>query len=206
MRRATLLFGAILLCAACASPTATGGARTPGPTAAAPATEPASGSSIEASASPESELVGSWTREQSCKQQLAAFEAAGLADSHASQWVRDSWVDSGKPAGAKDLCTGTRPPEQHTHEFSADGQFGSLDAEGNPVDEGDYVIVDGDTVAFPSHASDFGYDGDLTVGYRVKGDTATFAVTLPADCSGPCRDAYAWALSAFFDGREWTRQ
>ena len=31
---------------------------------------------------------------------------------------------------------------------------------------------------------------------------ATFTVTLPADCTGACRDAYAWALSAFFDGRD----
>ena len=68
------------------------------------------------------------------------------------------------------------------------------------------MIVDDDTVAFPSHASDFGYDGDLNVGYQVKGDTASFTVTIPADCTGPCRDAYAWALSAFFDGRDWTRQ
>lgn len=205
MRRATLLLGAILLCAACASPTATGAARTPAASAGVPATAPPSGST-EASELPPSELVGSWTRVQTCKQQLAAFEAAGLARSHGSQWVRDNWAGSGKPGGSKDLCAGARPPEAHTHEFSPDGQFGSIDADGNQVDDGDYEVVDGDTVAFPSHASDFGYEGDLTVDYRVKDDMATFTVTLPADCTGACRDAYAWALSAFFDGRAWTRE
>ncbi len=205
MRRATLLLGAILLCAACAAPTSTGDARTAGASAAGPTTTAASAPAPESSALP-SDLVGSWTRLQSCKQQLAAFEAAGLAVSHGRDWVRDNWVDSGAAGGTKDLCAGARPREAHTHEFTADGQFGSLDANGNRVDDGDYVIVDGDTVAFPSHASDFGYDGDLTVDYSVKGDAATFAVTLPKDCAGPCRDAYAWALAAFFDGREWSRQ
>ena len=82
-----------------------------------PPTTAASAPAPESSALP-SDLVGSWTRLQSCKQQLAAFEAAGLAVSHGRDWVRDNWVDSGAAGGTKDLCAGARPREAHTHEFT----------------------------------------------------------------------------------------
>jgi hypothetical protein len=61
-------------------------------------------------------------------------------------------------------------------------------------------VVDDDTVSFPSHASEFAYDGDLVVEYSVSGDVATFEVALPESCVDTCADAYAWALSAFASG------
>jgi Tol biopolymer transport system component len=93
---------------------------------------------------------------------------------------------------------------EHSHFFTDDGAFGSHDEHGEQVDHGDYVAVDRDTLAFPSHASEFGYDGDLVVDYGIDGDIATFDVTLPESCADGCAEAYAWTLSAFASG-PWTR-
>jgi hypothetical protein len=158
---------------------------------------------IASSPSPTTELVGSWHRAQTCAEMLAAFQKAGLAKSH-RDWLQGNFY-GGEPGPAKgDACTGARGPLEHDHFFTAAGAFGSHDEKGEEVDGGDYVVVDEDTVSFPSHAAEFGYDGDLVVDYAVSGDGATFDVALPASCADKCADAYAWALSAFASG-PWER-
>jgi hypothetical protein len=137
---------------------------------------------------------------------LAAFEEAGLAESQV-EWIIGNWV--GDPANVQvdpnNLCANARPAEEHSHFFTADGQFGSSDAVGNQVDEGDYAVVDDDTVSFPSHSTEFGYNGDILVDYAVNGDTAEFDVHVPPECDPACLQAHAWALSAFFGSEPWTR-
>ena len=93
---------------------------------------------------------------------------------------------------------------EHDHFFTAAGAFGSHDENGEEVDSGDFEVVDDDTVSFPSHAAEFGYDGDLVVDYAVSGDVVTFEVAPPESCVDACADAYAWALSAFASG-PWER-
>lgn len=137
---------------------------------------------------------------------LAAFEAAGLAATKGI-WIVGNWV--GDPADIdwdpKDLCAGARPAEEHSHFFTADLRFGSYDAAGEQVDDGDYAVLDADTVSFPSHSTEFGYDGDILVDYAVTGDSATFTVQVPAACEAACLEAHAWALSAFFGGDPWVK-
>jgi hypothetical protein len=130
-----------------------------------------------------SELVGSWHRAQTCAEMLAAFEEAGLAESH-RDWLQGNFF-GGDPGPTKgDVCKGARGPLEHDHFFTAAGAFGSHDENGEKVDDGDYLVVDEDTVSFPSHAAEFGYDGDLVVEYAVTGDVVTFDVALPASCAG----------------------
>lgn len=149
------------------------------------------------------ELIGSWHRAQACAEMLAAFDEAGLAESHRG-WLQGNFY-GGKPGPKEgDLCAGAEGPLEHDHFFTADGAFGSHDQNGEEVDGGDFELVDGDTVSFPSHAEEFGYDGDLVVDYRVSGDVVTFEVALPDPCVDTCADAYAWALSAFASG-PWER-
>ena len=62
-------------------------------------------------------------------------------------------------------CADAEGPLEHDHFFTAAGAFGSHDQNGDEVDSGDFEIVDDDTVGFPSHAAEFGYDGDLIVEY-----------------------------------------
>jgi hypothetical protein len=156
-----------------------------------------------ASPSATTELVGSWHRAQTCKELLAAFEKAGLAESH-RDWLQGNFYGGDPGPTDGDVCKGARGPLEHDHFFTVAGAFGSHDENGEEVDSGDYAVVDENTVSFPSHAAEFGYDGDLVVGYAVSGDVATFDVDLPESCSDKCADAYAWALSAFASG-PWER-
>lgn len=151
-----------------------------------------------------STLVGSWTRTQDCEGQLAAFQDAGLAESHL-EWVTGNWFPEGSEPDAERPCDGSRPAEEHSHFFTDAGGFGSTDAEGAQVDDGDYVLIDEDTVSFPSHATEFGYDGQVLVDVVIDGDSATFEVQIPEDCADSCADAYAWALSAFYQSATWHR-
>jgi hypothetical protein len=149
------------------------------------------------------ELIGSWQRAQTCAEMLAAFQEAGLAESHV-EWLQGNF-HGGKPGPSNgDVCAGALGPLEHDHFFTAEGAFGSHDENGEEVDSGDFEVIDDDTVSFPSHAEEFGYDGDVVVDYAVSGDVVTFDVALPEACVDACADAYAWALSAFASG-EWAR-
>jgi hypothetical protein len=130
---------------------------------------------------------------------LAAFTAAGLATSHAG-WLQGNFFGEASPPPASRPCEGALGPLEHDHFFTEDGEFGSHDQAGQTVDDGDYVAVDETTVSFPSHAREFGYAGDLAVDYVVDGEIVTFDVMLPASCDDACKDAYAWAFSAFASG------
>jgi hypothetical protein len=149
------------------------------------------------------ELIGSWHRAQSCAEMLAAFEEAGLTESHRG-WLQGNFYGGKQGPNEGDLCAGAEGPLEHDHFFTTDGAFGSHDQNGEEVDGGDFELVDRDTVSFPSHAEEFGYDGDLVVDYTVSGDVVTFEVALPDPCVDSCADAYAWALSAFASG-PWER-
>ena len=149
------------------------------------------------------ELMGSWHRAQTCAEMLAAFQESGLAESHV-EWLQGNFYGGEPGPSDGDVCAGALGPLEHDHFFTADGAFGSHDENGEEVDSGDFEVVDDDTVSFPSHAEEFGYDGDVVVDYAVSGDVVTFDVALPEACVDACADAYAWALSAFASG-EWAR-
>ena len=142
---------------------------------------------------------------QDCAGMLAAFEDVGIAESHIG-WVVGNWVGEDAEFDPSDPCAEARPAEVHSHFFTADGEFGSRDADREQVDDGDYAIVDSDTISFASHAQEFRYEGDILVDYAVSGDTATFEVQLPSDCTDTCLDAHAWAVSAFFGSDPWARR
>lgn len=145
-----------------------------------------------------SEIVGFWHRAHTCEEMLAAFEAAGLAESHVG-WLQGNFYGGEPGPTGDDPCAGASGPLEHSHWFTADGEFGSHDENGEEVDGGDYVAVDADTLSFPSHANEFGYEDELVVDYVIE-DEVVFDVTLPEQCDAPCQEAYALALSAFASG------
>jgi hypothetical protein len=57
------------------------------------------------------------------------------------------------------------------------------DQSGEEVDGGDFEEIDADTVAFPSHAEEFGQNGDILVDYTVNQDVVTFEVNMPSPCA-----------------------
>ncbi len=165
-----------------------------------PTEAPATSSSTEGSTT---ELIGSWHRAQTCAEMLAAFQEAGLAESHVG-WLQGNFFGGDPGPASGDPCAGAEGPLEHDHFFTDAGAFGSHDENGEEVDHGDYEAVDGETVSFPSYATEFGYDGDLIVGYTLDGDVVVFDVVVPESCVDQCADAYAWALSAFASG-PWER-
>lgn len=151
------------------------------------------------------DIVGTWTRTQTCEQSLAAFEASGFG-SKAFEWVTQNWIPDASPR-TSGFCDGASGAIPHSHFFTADGKFGSRDQNGQQVDEGDYAIASPGLLTFPRHASEFNYSATISVRYAVKGNEATFDVQVRAGCvtDAGCAQAYAWALSAFFSGPPWTR-
>jgi hypothetical protein len=160
------------------------------------------------SESPPPDLIGNWTRTQSCDEELAEFRAKGFADADLYQWVTQNWVPGATSRKGTDYCAGAVGPTAHTHFFTADGQFGSRDENGQQVDDGDFMITMAGVTTFPTHARDFGYSGAVTVHYVIAGAEATFDVQVPEGCDkdAHCSEAYGWALSAFFKGPPWKRQ
>jgi hypothetical protein len=173
------------------------------PTASPPVPTETASSAAPSVAATTNNLVGSWHRAQTCQEMLAAFEAAGLAESHADWLTGNFFGGSPAPSGG-DVCGGALGPLEHSHYFTETGDFGSTDENGQQVDDGDYVIEGNGKVAFPSHATEFGYGADLAVDYAIKDGVLTFNVALPQSCDSSCKDAYAWALSAFASG-PWER-
>lgn len=132
---------------------------------------------------------------------LAAFKEACLAESH-RDWLQGNFY-GGRPGPKKgDPCADAQGPLEHDHYFTS--EFGSHDQSGEEVDGGDFKQLDANTVAFPSHSEEFGYDEDILVDYTVNRDEVTFEVDMPSQCTDTCADAYAWALSAFASG-PWQR-
>jgi hypothetical protein len=132
-----------------------------------------------------------------------AFAALGLEETHRG-WLGGNFFGGAQPPLEGDVCEGAQGPLEHDHFFTESGRFGSHDENGEQVDDGDFEVVDGDALSFPSHAAEFGYDGEVLVDYTISGDVATFRVALPDPCHVSCQNAYAWALSAFASG-PWTR-
>jgi hypothetical protein len=176
----------------------TASASAPGQTA---ATSPAAGSPTSSS----SPIIGEWVRTASCDEALAAFVQAGLTD-QVPDWVIGNYVGEGASAAPGKECANAKAAVPHSHFFTAEGRFGSRDENGQDVDDGDYQVVDADTMSFPSAARDFGYSGDVLVDYAVSGNEVTFSVNVPTPCEAECRVAYGWALSAFFGPRPFERK
>ena len=183
------------------APASAGSGSPSAPASAAPAT-PATPSTVSSAASAGT-LIGSWHRAQSCQDMRAAFQRIGLAESH-EDWLAGNFFGGSPAPTGDDACAGAQGPFEHSHFFTAAGGFGSHDENGQQVDDGDYAVIDADTLSFPSHQAEFKVGVPLLVDYVVSGDTATFTVALPASCDAACRDGYAWATSAFASG-PWAR-
>ena len=145
---------------------------------------------ISATDVPVSPLVGNWQRVNSCASFVQAFKEAGLIDL-APEWLVGNYFTSLDQIDNTDLCKGATEV-LHSHFFTANGGFGSHDEKGRQVDDGSYQIVDNRTITFPS--------SDVTVHFSIEGDTLMFEVVIPEPCVGSCREANAWALSAFYPG------
>lgn len=195
----TILAATALVVTACGAPTSAPATKAPiateaapTATATAPTNTPESTPTTSATGVPVSPLVGTWQRVSSCASFVQAFKEAGLIDLAPEWLVGGGYFTSLDQIDKTDLCKGATEV-LHSHFFTANGGFGSRDEMGRQVDDGSYRIVDDHTITFlPS--------GDVTVHFNIEGDTLMFEVVVPDPCVASCRQATAWALSAFYPG------
>lgn len=130
---------------------------------------------------------------------------SALADAGLENWVVESVAGNGFVPGVTspdqiadpaDPCEGAVPRE-HAHFFDEDGLFGSLDWNGEQVDDGTYGILDEHTFVVSKEFP------DVTFEYSIDGDTITFEPVIP-ECSPDCFEA-VWSVTVAYPGETWQR-
>ena len=146
-----------------------------------------------------SPIVGRWQQLHTCQELVDALNALGLG-ALAPGMVGDYFPDQTfeELAAKYDLCEGAKP-QQHSHFFTADGLFGSLDQFGNQVDDGTYVIVGSNTFQI----------GDATFDYSIQGGTLQLTPVITdkqrrAALRHPEEFTTAgWMVSVSYPGTKW---
>lgn len=165
------------------------------------ATEEAPSSSITATSMTPSKLVGEWQRTTTCEERVQALNEAGLGKYTAEHVAGEGWVpglsDPSELKDARHPCRGSVPLE-HSHVFTADGIFGSKDAEGDTVDDGSYELVDNSTMIITKEF------GKITFHFTANDQTLVLTPVLPKCTKDGCFAAQ-WAVGMSYPGLEWSR-
>ena len=122
-------------------------------------------------------IVGEWRGVHDCQGITEALTDAGFDTSV----VLDNIAGNGLVPGTSspdqldpaDPCAGAVGVE-HSHVFGADGEFQSLDGDGNQVDFGAWEPVDSDTISIG--------DSAVLFDYSIGGDTLTLDPQIEAGC------------------------
>jgi hypothetical protein len=124
------------------------------------------------------------------------LEKAGLKKWELRFIAEDGWIPGvSKPQQIKDPahpCQGA-VARKHSHFFTAAGEFGSRDENGQQVDENKYEIVAPDVVQI----------GKVKFHYEISGDTLRLTPEIPS-CSPDCFEA-AWSVAVAYERYDWQR-
>lgn len=120
-------------------------------------------------------IVGVWRGEHECEGIANALAEAGFDESVIIENIVGNGLVPGAEspddvAGVTEACEEATTLE-HSHEFTANGEFFSFDQDGNEVDFGTYELVDDDTVAIGDQRVEFDFtiEGDhLTLEPKVE--------------------------------------
>lgn len=144
-------------------------------------------------------LVGTWSRSTTCRELAAAFGSAGL-----ERFVAEAVVGNGFVPGVTSTdqlrdpanpCLGA-VPRRHAHFFRRNGEFGSLDWNGDVVDDGRYRVGPRGSVTI------FKEFPRVTFRYRIRGNRVAFTPVIPRGCTAfRCQ----WAISVAYPGKTWAR-
>jgi hypothetical protein len=144
-------------------------------------------------------LVGTWERLTTCADLATALTKAGL-----KKFVLEFVAGNGfiprvtradQIADPSDPCKGA-VSRKHSHFFTKDHKFGSLDWRGQPVDDGTYRLVNNRTVVI------FKEFPKVTFHYRIRSNAITFAPVIAKGCS---TFRCGWAISMAYPGKSWQR-
>lgn len=164
---------------------------------------PTSQAATTASTAPVNPLVGTWQRVHKCNEVVQILSKAGFGQQVILEQIVDQAFLVGvtspdQIADPRHPCRGA-VPRKHSHFFTADGQFGSLDFNGQQVDDGTYRIIDDRTLVI---SKEF---GDVTFHYRISGNNLRLEVVEMPDCAPQgCFEA-VWSVMMPFPGKKWTR-
>ena len=151
-------------------------------------------------------IVGTWRTQRTCQGLVQALGRAHLRPL-APAVVGDYFPGQGprQLARKRNLCRGARP-QLHSHFFTPDGRFGSLDDHGQQVDDGRYRVEDARTIHIGNA------DTGATFHYHiVYGRILTLE---PVITTGMRRRALAhpfrftpagWAVAVAYAGHMWKR-
>jgi hypothetical protein len=151
-------------------------------------------------------IVGRWEVLRTCEGMVQALDQVGLREL-APSVVGDYFPDQSPKQLARkaDVCHGAKP-QQHSHFFSEDGQFGSLDQHGQQVDDAPYRVVDDSTLRLNLEF------GEETYRYRiVEGNELALEPVIPTRSkrealANPVKFSLAGHLAAVaYTGNRWKR-
>jgi hypothetical protein len=171
----------------------TGCARSPGSEGSQAPQEPGTTPKMEP-------LVGTWERVTRCEELVSALKQSGL-----EEWILEFIAGNGFVPGvtsADEIADPAHPceravPREHSHFFTPEGEFGSLDWNGEQVDDGTYEIIDDHAFVVSKEFP------DVTFNYSIRDDTITFDPVIP-DCAPGCFEA-AWSVTVAYPGETWER-
>ena len=149
-----------------------------------------------------SPIVGEWQRIATCEERVEALNQAELGRFAAEHAAGEGWlpgVTSPEQIKNPDKPCAGAVPLKHGHFFTAEGMFGSRDAEGDQVDDGTYRSIDQDTIVVQKEF------GEVTFNYEVlPNGTLLLSPIMPA-CTALGCFAAQWAVSVAYPGLPWDR-
>ena len=169
-------------------------------------TAQSSTSTPEATSSPRpASIVGRWEVSRTCEGMVEALDAAGLGKLAPSMVGEYFPGQSPKQLARKaDVCEGAKATP-HSHFFTDDGQFGSIDQNEQQVDDAPYSVVDDHTLRL---SLEF---GDETYRYSIVGDELTLEPVIGARAkraalANPLKFSLAGhAAAVAYAGHTWKR-
>jgi len=149
-----------------------------------------------------SRLVGRWERVTTCQELVNALTKAGLRKTAPAILAGNGFVP-GTPkqlAAKAAICKGA-VPRRHSHFFTAAGQFGSVDYNGQQVDDGSYRILDARTVRINEGKFHFRITGrELRLEPVISAAARRKALAQPLQFS-----TAGWQVAVAFPGHAWKR-
>ena len=158
--------------------------------------------STPSNTTPEVPLVGRWEQTHSCEALVQALDKAHLSATAPAVVVDYFPNSSPKQLAAKhDLCSGATP-QLHSHFFTVDGMFGSLDQHDNQVDDGSYEIINDHAVRIGDGTFDFTIaNGDtLILKPVISAADRRKALASPLEFT-----TAAWQVAVTYGGLSWKR-
>jgi hypothetical protein len=149
-----------------------------------------------------SPLVGRWERVTTCQELVNALTKAGLRKTAPAIVAGNGFVP-GTPqqlAARADICKGA-VARRHSHFFTASGQFGSVDYNGQQVDDGSYRLLDARTVRISDGKFHFRIAGrELRLEPVISAAARRKALDFPLKFS-----TAGWQVAVAFPGHAWKR-